>query len=137
MGDVIRRMVWFFVVASFVAYATFLVAGSIVNAQTSGIVEPSIIRDELGPGVHRLIGMVMVPSSCDQLSVHTDKIAAFAFNLSFSTWRDPVVACSKEEVPRPFHAVLFAPAAGVDFVATLDGKNLPIEVIPVVPDSKP
>jgi hypothetical protein len=76
--------------------------------------------------------MVMVPSSCYQLSVHTDALSSVAYNLTFKTWQDPAVDCSADEVPRQFHEILFAPAAGVDFFATLDGADLPIAVIPVV-----
>lgn len=137
MGDIIRHMVWFFIIASVVAYATFLVAGSVVNAQAASIASPVAIRDELGPGSHHLSGMVMVPASCYQLSVRTDVLSATSYNFTFKTWRDPAVDCSADEVPRQFHAILFAPAAGVDFFATLDGANLPIEVIPVLPAPAP
>jgi len=135
MGDVIRRMAWFIVVAIIVSYATYLAIGSTINAQAASIAGPVAIRDVLGPGAHHLSGMVMVPSSCYQLSEQTQTLSSAAFDLTFTTWQDPAIGCSGDQVPRQFHETLFAPATGVDFYATLDGANLPIEVIPVVPDT--
>ena len=131
MYEMFSRVVWFFVVASAVAYATYLVAGSIVNAQASDAYRPVVIRDELGPGVHHLSGMVMVPTLCHELTLRTEEVSATAYALLFRTWREPSMDCASEEVPRYFRAVLFAPAAGVEFIATLDGAGLPIVVMPV------
>ena len=136
MGDVIRRMVWIAVIASGAAYATYLLAGSVANAQAASFAGPIVIRDELGPGVHHLSGMVMVPSSCYQLIVRTAVRSSATFNIAFTTWQDPSVECPDAQVPRQFHEVFFAPAAGVVFFATLDGVDLPIKVIPVIPTSR-
>ncbi|OGG53216.1 hypothetical protein A2851_02805 [Candidatus Kaiserbacteria bacterium RIFCSPHIGHO2_01_FULL_53_29] len=132
MGEIIQRIVWFAIVASACAYATFLVAGSIVNAQASGAYEPILIRDELAPGAHHLSGMIMVPTPCDELTVRTETLSISTYVLVFNTWHEPTVTCAQDETPRYFRAVLFAPAAGVQFSATLDGVGLPIVVLPVV-----
>jgi hypothetical protein len=132
MMDILRQMIWFIIVAGAVAYASFLVAGSLVSAQAAGAASPIMVRDELGPGSHQLSGMIMVPSSCDELSVRAETVSSSTYSLLFQTWQDPAVNCSSDEVPRAFHAVLFAPAAGVDFTATLDGKDIPILVLPSV-----
>ena len=129
-------MVWFSVIASVTAYATFLVAGSFVNAQAASVAAAIVVRDELSPGSHHISGMVMVPSPCYQLSVHTDALSSTSYNLTFRTWKDSAVECPPDEVPRQFHEALFAPAAGVDFFATLDGASIPILVLPVVPDPR-
>lgn len=133
MSELVSRMLWFTVVSVAVAYASYLVAGSIVNAQSSDAYRPVIIRDELGAGVHHLSGMVMVPSPCHELSVRTESPTPYVHTLVFSTWREPSVECKNNEMPRYFQAVLFAPAAGVTFTATLDDAGLPIEVIAVLP----
>ena len=96
MRAIFSRMLWFLVVASFVAYAVYLVAGNIVNAQASGEGIPVIVRDELGRGVHHLSGMVMVPSPCDQLSVRVEPSSDTMFVLLFRTWREPSVDCAAE-----------------------------------------
>ena len=132
MGEIASRMFWFTLVAVAVAYAAYLIGGSVVNAQASGAYEPIVIRDVLGPGSHHLSGMIMVPTPCHQLSLRTETISPTSYQLLFRTWDEPSVDCSKEEMTRPFRAVLFAPAAGVDFIATLDGKGIPIKVLPVV-----
>lgn len=132
MREIIQRMLWFTIVASAIAYAVYLAAGSIVNAQASGAYEAVIIRDELAAGQHQLSGMIMVPTPCDQLSVHTQTLSSSQFMLVFTTWHESSVMCAADTTPRYFRATLFAPAAGVDFAATLDGAGLPIVVMPTV-----
>ena len=129
------RVIWFGAVTCALSYGTFLVVGSIIEAQAFSATAPIMVRDQLSPGIHHLSGMVMVPSSCDQLSVATNPISTTTFELVFQTWQDPAVACSSDEMPRAFRAVLFAPAAGIDFLASLDGANLPIVVLPTIPQN--
>lgn len=132
MGAIISRMLWFFVVASAIAYAVYLVAGTIVHAQESRENQPVIIRDELGPGIHHLSGMIMVPSPCDQLSIRTEEVADYTYELIFRTWREPSVDCTNEQVPRYFRTILMAPSTGVTFTATFDGTGFPVIVVPVI-----
>ena len=98
---------------------------------------PVIVRDELGQGVHHLSGMVMVPSSCDQLSVRVEPRSDITFVLVFRTWREPSTDCILDETPRYFRAILFAPSTGVGFSATLDGLGFPIVVLPALPGRAP
>ncbi len=132
MGAIFSRMIWFFVVASLLAYAAYLLAGKIVHAEASGENLPTIVRDELGKGVHHLSGMIMVPTPCDQLSVRVEPRSNTAFVLVFRTWREPSVDCKMEEAPRYFRAIFFAPSTGVGFSATLDGIGFPITVLPAL-----
>ena len=129
---VISRLSWFVLISVVVAYASYLVLGSIVNAQESGVNEPTLIRDELRANRHSLSGMVMVPTPCDQLSVTTETISKTNFAIVFKTWHEPSVDCGNEPTPRAFETELFAPAAGVTFTATVNDKALPIAVIPIV-----
>ena len=132
MSELVFRVAWFSVAALAVSFATYLIVGSIVNAHAGGADDRTVIRDIVGPGSHHLSGMVMVPSPCHELSLRTEAISPTRYQLLFRTWHEPSVDCKSGETPRPFHAVLFAPAAGVDFFATLDDKTLPIQVFPVV-----
>ena len=133
MGEMALRILWFVVLAAALSYGSYLLVGNVVNAQASNTYGPTVVRDVLGPGSHDLSGMVMVPTPCDELIVHTEAISPTSYVLLFETWREPSVTCGKEETPRTFHETLFAPAAGVEFAATLDGAGLPIVVLPVVP----
>ncbi len=133
MTETLSRLLWFTIVASAIAYVTYLIAGNIVNAQAADLYRPVIIRDELGQGVHHLSGMVMVPSPCDELSVRTEEITQSSYMLVFRTWREPSMECADEEMPRYFRAQLFAPSVGITLTASLDGKSFPIEVLPVLP----
>ena len=125
-------MAWFFMAALGVSYGTYTVAGSMALANASGVYDPVIIRDEVGPNSHALSGMIMVPTACDQLSVKTNKLSHGEYELTFTTWHDPSVDCTEDATPRAFHSILFAPSAGVTFTAVLDGKSLPIVVTPHV-----
>lgn len=128
----ISRLCWFVVIAVAIAYAISLALGSIVNAQESGVNDPVVIRDELRANQHSLSGMVMVPTPCDELSVRTESLSKTNFAILLKTWHEPSVNCGDEATPRTFETVLFAPAAGVTFTATLDDKEFPIAVIPIV-----
>ncbi|MDP2648973.1 MAG: hypothetical protein U1D26_02155 [Patescibacteria group bacterium] len=134
MNEAIRGLVWFGIAASIAAYASYLLAASFVEANAANT--PVLIRDELGPNVHHLSGMVMVPASCYELSVRTEAVSDTVLGLVFTTWKEPSVDCSPDQVPRAFRAILFAPAVGVNFIATMDGAPLEIAVIPTrVPTS--
>lgn len=148
MSAIISRMVWFLVVAVALSYAVYLVAGSIVHAQASRENQAVVIRDELGAGVHHLSGMIMVPTSCDELSVHTEAISGLpaparaaraggqadnTYTLRFRTWHEPSIDCISGLTPRYFRIILFAPSADIQFTATLDGTGLPIIVMPTLP----
>lgn len=131
MSELLRHLVWFFIVASAVAYSIFLVAGSFITANAVDATRIVQARDELGPGEHHLSGIVMVPTSCTELSVRTEKISDTSYNLAFTTWQEPSVQCTVDDTPRPFRAILFAPAAGIKILGTLDDAPLTIVVIPV------
>lgn len=132
MSELFRHLVWFFVVASAVAYSIFLVAGSFITASAVDATHIVQARDELAPGEHHLSGIVMVPTTCTELSVRTEKISDTVYNLAFSTWQEPSVECKIDDTPRSFRAILFAPAAGIQIVGTLDGSPLTVVAIPVV-----
>ena len=130
MLDLARRLVWFFVVASAISYAIFLMAGNAIHTQALDQSRVVLIRDFLKVGEHHLSGMVMVHSTCQQLSVRTEQVSDRTFHLKFSTWEEPNVACVEEDTPRAFRAVVFAPSVGVDFISTLDEQPLQIAVTP-------
>ena len=131
MPKLFWALTWFIVAAVLLSYSGYLFVGSIVQTQASKETAPVMIRDEVRPGVHMLSGMVTVPTPCDELSMHTEAFSSTTYILLFKTWREPAIRyCPPDGMPRPFHAVVFAPAAGVDFIATLDGAGLPVVVVP-------
>ncbi len=132
MAELLRRFVWIAFVCAAIAYGSYLALGSAVEAEASGANVPVLIRDKVAPGEHHLSGMLMVSSVCDELSVRTEYIDKATYALRFKTWRDPAVECEGGQTPRAFNAVLFAPAAGVQFIATLDDRSFPIAVLPTV-----
>jgi len=129
MIEFFRRLVWFFIVAAILAYAVFLVGGTIVQERAIADTRVVVVRDFLKVGEHHLSGMVMVPSSCTQLITKAVQISESAFQLKFSTWEEPYTKCKKEDTPRAFRTIVFAPSVGVEFSATLDGAPLTISVV--------
>lgn len=125
------RLAWFTAVAIVVAYVASALLGGIVNAKASGQNDPVFIRDKLHANEHDLSGMIMVPTPCDELSVQTESISQTDFALLFKTWHEPSVTCNSDATPRAFEAVLFAPATGVTFTATLNNKDIPVAVVPI------
>ena len=128
MSAFIRRTVWFFAIACLFGYSTYLLVGS----RSEAAAEPALmIRDEVARGAHHLSGTINVPSWCYQLSMQTKQISAIVYALHFRTWLEPAVGCQTGEVPRHFETIVFAPSAGIQIIATIDGKSLPIIVAPV------
>lgn len=136
MGEIFGRLVWIIIVVSAVSYGTYLVSGSFFESQAADRYAPVYVRDSLSAGAHHMSGMVMVPGACYELSVEPKELSGVRYHLDFKTWQDPSVECGDGRVSRQFHTLVFAPSAGVDFTAALDGRSMPIVVIPVVPDSK-
>jgi hypothetical protein len=135
MLDLARRLVWFFVVAAALSYAFFLVAGTTIQKQALSDTRRVVVRDYLKPGEHHLSGMVMVPSSCSQLSVKTVEVSPVLYQLTFTTWQEPYVDCVYEDTPRAFRAIVFAPAVGIELIATLD--DTPLELAVILADRNP
>lgn len=132
MVGIVTRLGWFAVVALVVAHGTYFLVGNAISAQASGIYDPIVVRDSIGASSHTLSGMVQVPTACDELSLNTIKRSSTEVELVFTTWHEPSVTCKEESVPRSFHAMVFAPSAGVTFTATLDGESLPITIVQVI-----
>lgn len=128
MGEMLRRIVWFALVACACAYAIYLVAGSFVESNASHRV-PLVIHDSLAPGVHTLEGTITLSRSCDNVTVSTSQIASSSYALVFETWQSGSDTCTTEPTARDFQAIVLAPATGTRFYATLDGALLPIQVV--------
>ena len=132
MKDALVRLVWFFIVACATSYVVFLIAGSAIRAQAIDESRIFLIRDSLKPGVHYLSGIVMAPSTCAQISVRSKQVSTTTYELIFTSWEEPSVPCVQDDTPRSFRAVVFAPAAGVQFIGSLNEEPLSLAVIPVV-----
>jgi len=133
MGDALRRLIWFFFIAAAVSYAFFLVGGSVIAKQSIEKSRAILARDSIKLNVHYLSGMVMVRSTCAELSVRSYQLSIDTYELQFSTWEEPSLEeCAREDTPRSFRAIVFAPSAGINFQATLDGTPIPFGVIQVL-----
>lgn len=123
---ILLRLIWLVISAVILSYGSYLVIAKQVIAEESGMMRPVEMIDELKPGVHFISGMIMVPNACDELTIHVSKINETTYDLRFNTWEEPSVRCARGSVPRHFTTIAFAPAAGIIFLAELDGTPFPV-----------
>lgn len=133
MTEVLRRIFAFMVIATLVAYLVFMIAGAVIYARAEDKERTVWIRDQITPNTHRISGLVTVPTSCTELTEKTEMLSPLLFKLNFTTWEDPNTECVRTPAQRQFYEIVFAPAVGVHFIATMDGAPLPIIVVPYSP----
>jgi hypothetical protein len=133
MGDLLRRVFVYALVSSLCAYLLLMIIGATLYARADDEVKPVWVRDEISPNTHRIAGLVTVPSSCTELTEKTEQLSPLLYKLAFTTWEHPNTECTDYPVQKQFYEIVFAPAVGVTFIATLDGKPLPLIVVPYVP----
>jgi len=130
MTSSVVRIIWFGIVASMLAIASHFFFGSVFAAGISGsdvvVLQHSYKASE---NKHELTGMILVPSTCHDLTVRSRDVDANTVALIFETWEKPYAEdCVEEVEPRAFSVVAFAPKE-IDFMAVMDGSWLPISVI--------
>lgn len=133
MGEVVRRMFSFAIAACAVAYVVYFVAGTSIYAQADGKNKPVWVRDQISPSAHHISGLVTVKNSCTELTGNVEQLSPLLYKLTFTTWEHPNTECTDYPVQKQFYEVVFAPAVGVHFIATLDGVSLPLIVVPYIP----
>jgi len=127
-----RFVVTFIVSASVLSFVSFFIIENLAERYIDDRLRTVVVRDVLGPRVHRLSGMVMVPTACHDLLSRTREIDRANYMLIFETWENPNRVCNSEEMPRQFHLTLFAPSTGIALQAKLDDVSIPLEVIPTI-----
>lgn len=134
MPIVIGRLLWAAFVSSGAAYSMYLMFAGIFGAQPTPSV---VVHDAVQAGRHLLSGTAMVPTACDELTVKVIPLTLTTYILNLHTWTDPSVDCPKNETPRSFNTVAFAPAFGVQFIVYLDGQTVPFDLTTVFPHKTP
>ena len=130
--NILRSLVWFMIVLTVGLGITFVVADTVAHTQVLNAPTPVLVQDSIGIGSHTLSGVISVPSSCDQMTVHTQQISPSSYLILFDTWREPYIQCAEQGSVREFHVIIFASSLGVSFSATLDGSPIPIAVVPAL-----
>lgn len=130
MIDLLQRLFWFSAASAIVSYAVFIVAGHAIQSYALEETRTVVIRDALQVGQHTLSGMVMVPSTCKQLSVRAEQLSNTLFHIRFKTWEEPYVHCDIVDTPRAFRVIVFGPSVGIQFISTIDEAPLKIVVTP-------
>jgi hypothetical protein len=134
MHEALRSAGWMVLAVVLGAYLTFLVASDTFNA-TPAAATPVVVRDVLREGEHHLYGKIVVPSSCDEVSIQTVNTSATTYDLQFTTWPEPEVKCINAPAERVFDTVIFAPSVGVEFTASIDKTPVPLAVYPILSNS--
>jgi hypothetical protein len=127
MDDALKRAGWIVILVFAGSYVTFVSADFVFN-RTTASTTPIVARDIERDGEHHLTGVVLVPSTCDEINVATEQLGDNSFRLKFTTWEEPAVKCFQAPVERVFDVALFAATSDVAFSATLDKKEIPIAV---------
>lgn len=122
------RLGLFFVFACLVAFGAHLFFGSIILAQSLDDSKTITLRDVYYDNEHDLSGMVMVASSCADLTARAQDIDAHKTAVVFETWEEPVSDCTRELTPRAVHVIAFGPA-DLEFRGLLNGELVPLTVV--------
>lgn len=123
------RLTFFIVFAVLVAGASHIFFGSIIFAAAQEGASAIVLKDEFKNGTHELSGIVMVPSSCHDLTVRTKDVTHTMSAVIFETWEQPFIAnCDRSPSPRSVQAVLFG-AENLDIRAIYDGEWVPIQLV--------
>ena len=126
-------MFLFAIAASLVSYVVYLLAGASIYAQADVKEKTVWVRDQISPNAHHISGLVSVKSSCMELTEKTEQLSPFLYKLNFTTWEHPNTECTSYSVQKQFYEIVFAPAVGVKFIATINGASLPLIVVPYIP----
>lgn len=127
MDEALRRAGWIAVMVVAGSYLTFL-GGDYVFNKDVATSSPILIDDVIRKDQHNLYGKILVPKSCLEVTLNTEKKSERDFMLAFSTWEEPGVKCKEEYTERVFNTTVFAPSDNVKFTASIDKEPLPIIV---------
>lgn len=120
-----RRAVWIVVVVCTIAYTLFIVIQGFLHANAANV---TIVHDDVSVGNHHLHGTILVPSSCDEITVRAQQVSTTTFTIMFDSWQHPSPVCLSQATPRDFNTSVFAPDKSVQFIATYNGSSYPIIV---------
>ncbi|MBI5456550.1 hypothetical protein HY969_02320 [Candidatus Kaiserbacteria bacterium] len=129
MPEVLWRLLWIACIAALIAYASFLFFGSVISKSNNPKREELITVDVISVGKHDLKGVIIVPSECHGVTQKTIQESPSRYHIQFTTWQEPYRDCPKIPAIHAFDATVFAPAVGVDFFASLDGKMLNMNIV--------
>ena len=128
-SEIVWRLLWIAAIGIALSYASYLFFGSILRVEAEGEETRIVGIDVVKPGEHHLSGVVLVPSSCYELSVDAHQMSPTSYELAFKTWQEPSRNCSPQAATKLFQTVVFAPSVGVGFHATLDGEPRSLELV--------
>jgi len=129
MLDIVLRLGWLAAFVFVAAYVLLLIVGATVQARPYEPGSFVFVRDAIRPGMHHVSGMYTVDSTCTELSLQTKKLPNYTYELAFSTWKIPHIACEHVGTPRYFDTIIYAPGAGIHYRATLNGHPIDIGVL--------
>ena len=130
MDDMFWRMMVITFASVLVASASFLLFKTILIPEPDPKEDPIVVTDTVGKGTHNLTGILPVPSNCHSLSVSVREVGLFQYQLTFLTRPEPSrTDCVDETAYQTFYALVFAPALGAHFTATLDETPLDFKIV--------
>ena len=131
-AGMIVRLTFFFVFAILTALVSHIFFGSIIFAAAQQEASAIVLKDAYKRGTHELSGIVMVPSSCHDLTVRTKDVTQTMSAIIFETWEQPfLTGCDRSPNPRSVQAIIFG-SEHLDIRAIYDGEWAPLTLVPAL-----
>lgn len=123
------QTLWMATATVVIAYPTMLFIGGL--SPTHEYERAVIALNEIDGTTHTLTGTLVVPSECHGLEARVveTEAATSTYHILFTTWQEPYRDCPRASALKRFRVVLFAPAEGTNFTASLDGTALQLHVV--------
>lgn len=119
---------WTLIVASCIAYATYSVIGTYIEAEAEIRTSEVNVVHSIKDGSHSLAGILMVPSRCHGLALEVESRGARVFHLAFSAY-EQFEGCKLDPEPRSFKAVTRVSSDNDLFTASMNGRPLPLHIV--------
>lgn len=119
---------WVMLVSIVIAYGAFIFFGSLLASASERDVNTVTLQDTLMPdGSHRISGMIMMQSECEEIQHSERKIRDGHYQLTFLSWKDPARNCEPDPTPRHFSVILFVEPHS-KYQVVLNKNPLPVVV---------
>jgi hypothetical protein len=125
----VTRLFIFTIFASLTALSAHLFFGGTIFAEADETSSVISLRDVYENKTHELSGIVMVPSTCHEISVRAKDADARTTVVIFETWEQSYrTGCKKTPTPRAIRVMAFAPKY-IEFVGIFDNNWVPLNIV--------
>ncbi|PIR86452.1 hypothetical protein COU13_00850 [Candidatus Kaiserbacteria bacterium CG10_big_fil_rev_8_21_14_0_10_43_70] len=129
MKATVKRISWFAVFATILAFSSHLFFGSVFASSDSPIKE-IVIRDTFNSEKesHDIHGRIFIPSECHDVTVQVRDFDSDTVVIIIETWEQPYRECPDTAKLHPFQVSFFAPEK-IKIRTLVDEKFYPTRVL--------